>query len=59
MMIRQPLPSLFGMPGRLEITADVHNLLAQGYLPLYAGDGRRVLIVQSARAIRGGLNFIF
>lgn len=59
MMIRQPLPSLFGMPGRLEITADVHNLLAQGYLPLYAGDGRRLLIVQSPRAIRGGLNFIF
>jgi hypothetical protein len=59
MMIRQPLPSLFGMPGRLEITADVHNLLAQGYLPLYAGDGHRLLIVQSPRAIRGGLNFIF
>jgi hypothetical protein len=59
MMIRQPLPSLFGMPGRLEITADVHNLLAQGYLPLNTGDGHRVLIVQSPRAVRGGLNFIF
>jgi Carboxypeptidase regulatory-like domain len=59
MMIRQPLPSLLGMPGRLEITADVHNLLAQGYLPVYAGDGRKLLIVQSPRAIRGGLNFIF
>lgn len=59
MMIRQPLPSLFGMPGRLEITADLHNLLAQGYLPLYAADGHKLLIVQSPRAIRGGLNFIF
>ncbi len=58
-MIRQPLPSLFGMPGRLELTADLRNLLAQGYLPLYPGDGRRLLIVQSPRAIRGGLNFIF
>jgi hypothetical protein len=59
MTIRQPLPSLFGMPGRLEITADVRNLLAQGYLPLYSGDGHRLLVVQSPRAIRGGLNFIF
>ncbi len=58
-MVRQPLPSLFGMPGRLELTADLRNLLAQGYLPLYAQDGRRLLIVQSPRAIRGGLNFIF
>ncbi|MFL6351721.1 MAG: carboxypeptidase regulatory-like domain-containing protein [Bryobacteraceae bacterium] len=59
LMIRQPLPSLFGMPGRLEITADLHNLLAQGYLPLYAADGHELLIVQAPRAIRGGLNFIF
>lgn len=59
MVIRQPLPSLFGMPGRLEITADLRNLLAQGYLPLYVADERRLLIVQSPRAIRGGLNFIF
>jgi hypothetical protein len=58
-VIRQPLPSLFGMPGRLELTADLRNLLAQGYLPLYAVDGRKLLIVQSPRAIRGGLNFIF
>ncbi len=57
--IRQPLPSLFGLPGRLEITADVRNLLAQGYLPLEMGGGHRLLIVQSPRAIRGGLNFIF
>lgn len=57
--IRQPLPSFFGIPGRLELTADVRNLLAQGYIPLNTADGRTVLLVQSARAIRGGLNFIF
>jgi hypothetical protein len=57
--VRQPLPSLFGLPGRLELTGDLTNLLAQGYLPFDIGDGHKVLIVQSPRAIRGGLNFIF
>lgn len=56
---RQPLPSLFGLPGRVEFTADLRNLLAQGYLPLETGGGHRLLLVQSPRAIRGGLNFIF
>jgi Carboxypeptidase regulatory-like domain len=58
-VIRQPLPSFFGMPGRLELTADLRNLLAQGYLPLDAGDSRALLVVQAPRAIRGSLNFIF
>lgn len=58
-VVRQPLPSLFGMPGRLEISADLRNLLAQGYLPVDVGGGRSLLLVQSPRAIRGGLNFIF
>jgi hypothetical protein len=58
-IIRQPLPSFFGMPGRLELTADLRNLLAQGYLPLAAGDGHSLLVVQAPRAIRGSLNFIF
>lgn len=58
-VIRQPLPSFFGMPGRLELTADLRNLLAQGYLPLNGGDGRSLLVVQAPRAIRGSLNFIF
>ena len=57
--VRQPLPSLFGLPGRLEVTADLRNLLAQGYIPLTSPDGQRMLIVQAPRAIRGGLNFIF
>ena len=57
--IRQPLPAIPGMIGRLEASADLRNLLAQGYLPVAAGDGRRLLLVQSPRALRGGLSFIF
>jgi Carboxypeptidase regulatory-like domain len=57
--IRQPLPSFFGMPGHLELTADLRNLLAQGYVPFAVPDGQRVLVVQSPRAIRGGLKFTF
>jgi hypothetical protein len=55
--LRQPLPPLFGW-GRLELTASVRNLLAQGYLPFDTGQGQ-LLIVQSPRTVRGGLNFIF
>ncbi|HEY3939838.1 MAG TPA: TonB-dependent receptor [Bryobacteraceae bacterium] len=57
--VRQPLPSFFGMPGHLEVTADLRNLLAQGYVALGSTDGRSLLIVQAPRAIRGGLNFTF
>ncbi len=57
--IRQPLPSFFGVPGHVELTADVRNLLAQGYLPIDTVDGHRVLVMQAARAIRGGVNFVF
>lgn len=55
---RQPLPSM-GLPGRLELTGNLQNMLAQGYLPFDSGNGRQLLVVQSPRAIRGGLNFIF
>ncbi len=57
--VKQPLPSPFGMPGHLELTADLRNLLAQGYVPIGAVNGQQVLIVPSARTIRGGLNFTF
>jgi len=57
--IRQPLPALFGMPGRVELTADLRNLLAQGYLPLGSSNGRSILVMQSPRVLRGGLNFVF
>lgn len=58
-LIKQPLPSFFGLPGRLELTADLRNLLAQGYIPLSTGDGHTLLVVQAPRSIRGGLNFVF
>jgi hypothetical protein len=56
--VRQPLPFIPGIGGRLEATAEMRNLLAQGYLPLEAG-GRKALLTNSPRAVRGGLAFIF
>jgi hypothetical protein len=56
--IRQPLPMFFGLGGRLEATAELRNMLAQGYLPLDAA-GRRALLTNSPRSVRGGLSFIF
>jgi len=57
--IRQPVPGWSLLPWRMEITADLRNLLAQGYLPLTTGAGRRVLLMQTPRSFRGGLSFIF
>jgi len=59
--IRQPLPALRGMLGsfgRFEASAELRNLLAQGYLPVMVSDQRAVL-TNSPRALRGGLSFIF
>ena len=56
---QQPIPSLFGLPGHLELTADLRNLLAQGYIPVGPGGPNQLLVVQSPRAIRGGLNLTF
>jgi hypothetical protein len=56
--IRQPLPLLGGRGGRLEATAELRNLLAQGYLPLQAS-GQKALLTSWPRAVRGGLAFIF
>ncbi|HZQ53102.1 MAG TPA: carboxypeptidase regulatory-like domain-containing protein [Bryobacteraceae bacterium] len=56
--VRQPLPSPFGMSGHFELTADIRNLLAQGYLPVSAGS-HSLIVVQAPRVIRGGVNFIF
>lgn len=56
--VRQPIPSVPGMPGHLEATAELQNGLAQGYLPVTEG-GQNVTLVQSPRALRGGLSFIF
>ncbi len=54
--VRQPIP---GFGGRVEATADIRNILAEGYLPLTAVDGQRILLVQSPRSVRGGLSFTF
>jgi hypothetical protein len=58
-MIRQPMPVIPGLPGRLEASAELRNLLAQGYLPLSMTNGRQLLLVNTPRSIRGGLAFVF
>jgi len=57
--VRQPLPRIAMLPWRMEATADLRNLLAQGYLPLSMANGQRVLLVETPRSFRGGLSFIF
>jgi hypothetical protein len=57
--IRQPLPLWDGLPGRIEASAEVRNMLAQGYLPIMLADGQRLILAHSPRAVRGGLSFIF
>jgi hypothetical protein len=54
--VRQPIP---GAARRLDALVDIRNLLAQGYLPVSAADGRTVYLVQSARSLRAGLAFTF
>jgi Carboxypeptidase regulatory-like domain len=56
--VRQPIPGIFGMPGRIEATAELRNGLAQGYLPVSQGS-QPVLLIQTPRLLRGGLSFIF
>jgi hypothetical protein len=57
--IRQPIPGLSFLPWRMEATADLSNMLAQGYLSLGMVNGQRVLLVETPRSFRGGLSFIF
>jgi len=57
--IRQPIPGLSFLPWRVEATADLSNMLAQGYLSLGMVNGQRVLLVETPRSFRGGLSFIF
>jgi len=57
--IRQPIPGFSILPWRMEATADLRNMLAQGYLPLGMVDGQRMLLVATPRSFRGGLSFIF
>ncbi len=58
LLLRQPLPYFGALPGRIEASADLRNLLAQGYVPLNL-NGRRVYLMHTPRSLRGGLSFIF
>ncbi|HUK16378.1 MAG TPA: carboxypeptidase-like regulatory domain-containing protein [Bryobacteraceae bacterium] len=53
--VRQPIP---GFSGRLEATADLRNMLEQGYVPITAA-GAQLLLVDNPRSFRGGLAFRF
>lgn len=57
--IRQPIPGPSFLPGKMEALIDLRNLLAQGYVPVIGPDGHTLYLVQSARAVRGGLAFVF
>jgi hypothetical protein len=57
-MVRQPIPSFPGVPWRIEASAEVRNLLAQGYLPVSVG-GQQLILVNTPRTFRGGLAFVF
>jgi len=56
---RQSIPGTSFIPGKMEALVDVRNLMAQGYVPVLGQDGHTVYLVQSARAVRGGLAFTF
>jgi hypothetical protein len=55
----QAIPVLSSLPWRMEVTADLRNLLQQGYLPLSAADGSQLVLMENPRMFRGGLSFIF
>jgi hypothetical protein len=57
--IRQPIPVVSIWSARLEASAELRNLLAQGYVPVSTFDGRKLFLIQNPRAVRGGLSFIF
>lgn len=59
LVIRQPIGSVPGIRGKLEATADLSNLLAEGYVPMKTPDGRHVVLVHTPRSVRGGLSFVF
>lgn len=58
-LVRQPLGTVPGVRGRLEATADLSNVLAEGYVPMKTPDGRHVILVHTPRSVRGGLSFVF
>jgi len=57
--LRQPIPGTSSLPGHMDVVVEIRNLLAQGYVPVFGQDGHTVYLVQSARAVRGGVAFSF
>lgn len=55
--LRQPLPIAM-CHGRLEVLADLRNVLAQGYVSVNTQDGR-VRLIPARQLLRGGLSFQF
>ena len=47
------------LPWRMEATADMRNMLAQGYLTLGMANGQQLVLIENPRSVRGGLSFIF
>jgi hypothetical protein len=57
--VRQPIPHIGFLNVKMEALLEIRNLMAQGYVPMLASDGHTVYLVQSARAVRGGVAFNF
>jgi hypothetical protein len=58
-IVRQPVPAIPRVPWRMEASAELNNLLAQGYVPLMTSAGNQFLLINTPRMIRGGLAFVF
>lgn len=57
--VRQALPATSLFPGRFEATADLQNLLDEGYVPILCEGGQRLVLMHTPRTMRGGVSFIF
>jgi hypothetical protein len=57
--LRQPIPTLGFLPFRMEASADLRNLLEQGYVPVRTQDGRQMLLIPTPKTVRGSVSFIF
>ena len=53
---KQRLPAVGNV--HMELTGELRNILAEGYLTVHSG-GQSAVLTNSPRAVRGGLNFIF
>ncbi len=47
------------LPPGLDATAEVSNLLAQGYRPFLSADGQTLFLAQTPRTVQAGLAFTF